>query len=253
MTENVEWEALFAEYAVGRFVPRPENMPPRAFWLPTAAVERFIAPGEEDVRWLSQALRHHHRKWLVLQIVRRSPSLAEVFLAPMLDAGIDVVDPSVNRSFIEPCVRAFGHRRVIEYLLGVVESGTDFRRSGAVNALYWVKVGLRFIGIPPTFSVEYATPESRAAYQALMDLWERRDRLLLETFVSNPDLDVRRSIIASLSLEASDYPESHRPLVPRAIAIARGSADKYLRHRVEVQLGNVNTAAPLPHREEGDA
>ena len=39
-------------------------------------------------------------------------------------------------------------------------------------------------------------------------------------------------------------------MVAQAIEQARSSDDKYIRHRIEVQLGNVNVFAPLPHREK---
>ncbi len=66
----------------------------------------------------------------------------------MLDAAIDEVNPSLNREFVEPCRSAFGLRRVNEYLLDVVESGTDFSRAGAVNALYWRRCGSRSLAMP---------------------------------------------------------------------------------------------------------
>jgi hypothetical protein len=252
MPESVAWDALYAEYAAVRSARLAGTKPAKPFKLPDAAVRRIATPTSEDLRWLTEALKHDERKSFVAEVARRTRSLAEVFFTPMLDAGIDEVNPSFNRSFIEPCLCAFGPRRVNEYLLGVVESGSDFRKAGAVNALYWAQVGLSFPGNAPSYSIENATPESRAAYEALADLWERKRRLLLETFVSNPSVDVRRSIIPSLNLDPAAYPEGHRPLVGRAIEIARGSDDEYIRHRVEVQLGNVKLLAPLPHRKKGD-
>src|SRR5262249_39600148 len=147
------------------------------------------------------------------------------------------------------CMNAFGPRRVNEYLLRVVESGPDWRKAGAVNALYWAQVSLCFVGNVPAYTPEHATPESRAAYLALADLWERNRRLYRETFVSNTNLHVRRSIIPSLNLDPGDYPESHRQLVAGAVAIARNHEDEYIRQRVEVQLGNEKLLDPLPHRE----
>jgi hypothetical protein len=146
-------------------------------------------------------------------------------------------------------VKTFGYRRVNEALLEVVESGSDFQKAGAVNASYWAQVGLSFLGNVPAYTPEYAIPESRAAYEALADIRDRRRRLFLETFVNNPNLDVRRSLIPKLDLAPAHYPESHRALVAQAIAIARGHTDAYIRHRVEIQLGSLGPLAPLPHRE----
>ena len=249
MAETVEWDALYAEYADARSAALRREEGAKPFEPPGLAVHRIGHPRREDIRWLTDALGHEERKWLVATLAGRSKLLAEELFAPMLEAAIDEVNPSFNRSFVEPCTRAFGPRRVNEYLLDVVASGTDFRKAGAVNALYWAGMSLSYPRDAPSFRIEHATAESRAACEALADVWERKRRLLLETFVANPSTDVRRSIIPKLNLDPADYPESHRPLVAQAIEIARGSEDAYIRHRVEVQLGHETLLAPLPHRE----
>jgi hypothetical protein len=123
----------------------------------------------------------------------------------MLRASVDEVDASFNERFLKPCRRVFGTRPVDEYLLFVLESGDDFQKAGAACALY------------------FADPN-------LTDLWERRKKLFLETFVSNTDLDVRRVLIAPLDLDETGYPDSHKPLVRRAIQIASEHSDDYIRH-----------------------
>ncbi len=70
--------------------------------------------------------------------------------------------------------------------------------------------------------------------------------LFLETFISNLDVGVRRSLIASMTLDPGDYSPSHRPLIERAIQIARNAEDDYIRHRVEVKLGEMKLLKPLP-------
>jgi len=229
---------------------RSEGAPAKAFDPPAEVVRRVMAPSDADAEWLTEALEHDERKWFVAELAGRATPVAEAFFVPLMDAAIDEVDPSFNRYFVEPCVKAFGPRRVNEYLLEVVEAGPDFCKAGAVNALYWAQVPLSFRGDAPAFTMDHATPESRAAYEALADLWERKRTLLLKTFVSNSSLDLRRSIIPSLDLDLDplSYSESHRPLVAQAIAIARHHEDYYIRHRVELQLGKVKTLLPLPHR-----
>lgn len=64
-----------------------------------------------------------------------------------------------------------------------------------------------------------------------------------------PDLDVRRVLIASLDLDESAYPDTHKHLVARTIRIAREHPDDYIRHRVQLQLGETRVAYPLPARE----
>lgn len=216
--------------------------------------ERLANPTERDSRWLIEALADGEvplgRKAFVARLCRDLDSLAEVFFAPMLNAAIDEVNPSYNKSFVLPCMNAFGARRVNEYLLSVIESGTDFRKAGAINALYWANVPLTFPGDARSFDIQNATPDSREQYEALADVWTRKRRLLLETFVMNPNVDVRRSIIPRLSLDPLAYPESHRSLVIKVIEIARSHEDEYIRRRVENQLGISQSLPPLPHRKK---
>ncbi|PYR94929.1 MAG: hypothetical protein DMF84_02725 [Acidobacteria bacterium] len=70
-----------------------------------------------------------------------------------------------------------------------------------------------------------------------------------DAVVSNANVDVRRSVIGHLDLCEADYDPTDRPLVPRAIAIARAHPDQYIRHRVAVQLGESRIFKALPHRQ----
>jgi hypothetical protein len=88
-----------------------------------------------------------------------------------------------------------------------------------------------------------------SAYDAISDLRERKRKLFLETFVSNSDLDLRRVLIASLDLDETAYPDTHKHLVARAIRIAREHPDDYIRHRVQFQLDETSVAYRLPARE----
>jgi hypothetical protein len=247
MAESIDWDGWATTYTA----VRSARLAGRPFDPPAVLAQRVLRPTTEDTEWLARALADDDRKWLVADLARRAGGVGEALFKPMMDAAVAEVNPSFNRSFVEPCVAAFGPRRVNEYLLGVVEVGTNDRKAGAANALYWAQVGLTFVGAVPAYTPEHATPESRAVYDELADLWARKRRLLLETFVADTDLDVRRSIIAKLDLDPADYPEDLRPLVAEAVAIARGHADEYIRHRVEVQLGNVKVLAALPHRGSG--
>jgi hypothetical protein len=66
---------------------------------------------------------------------------------------------------------------------------------------------------------------------------ERYARVGLRRFVTDDDLDLRRCLLPGLRLRAGSCPADMRDLVIRAIEIARTSDDKYLRHRVGIQLG----------------
>jgi hypothetical protein len=72
--------------------------------------------------------------------------------------------------------------------------------------------------------------------------------MYLQEFVSNRNIDVRRSLISKLVLDSQQYPEHLAPLVGEAIQIARRHPDSYIRHRLQVKLGESKILEPLPHR-----
>ena len=202
-----------------------------------------------EVEWqtLSGWLTHDQRKRFVAAIFEQFPVPKRLLIA-MIRAAVCEVNPSFNKEFVSPCIASYGHRVVNEALLDVVENGNDFEKAGAVNALYWGGISLRFDNYKLGLTLENATPESRAAYLELQDVWERKRCLFLRKFVANENVDVRRSIIPSLKLDLSAYPDDLKPLVAKAVEIARNHEDGYIRHRVEVQLGNEHLLYPLPDR-----
>ena len=159
----------------------------------------------------------------------------EALYGPMMRAAIDA---PMEQGFVKACVASFGHRRVNETLLDLVETGSDSEKARAVMGLYWADIPLVFEGSVPGYTKDNATPESRAAYDALADVWNRKDHLFLQEFVVNPDVDVRQAIIAQLNLDAAHYEPEFQHLVPEAIRVARDHEDEYIRHRVEIQLGS---------------
>jgi hypothetical protein len=133
-------------------------------------------------------------------------------------------------------MRVFGARRVNEYLLSVVETGTSIRIAGALQARYWAQMTLVYPSSSLGLSYERATLESRAAYEALHDVWRRWADLTLEKFVANTDVDVRRCAIWYLCLDPNQYDSAHRDLVMQAIAIASAHPDEHIRRRAKNRL-----------------
>lgn len=186
---------------------------------------------------------------MVNKVTKSAPKhLKEVLFSPLIRAAVYERNPSFNRSFVEPCVIAFGHRLVNEALLKFVEHGSNFEKAGAVNALYWAQVPLRFDGKVPSFSKKYATPESQAAYDALADIQLRKRCLFFREFVKNSSVELCRSIIPSLVLDPLLYPDELGHFIPEAIAIAKTHTDSYIRHQIEVELGTESLLQPLPPR-----
>src|SRR3954471_10467086 len=87
-----------------------------------AARRRVAENTPDDWRWLAGALDDPERKWFVADVFKFQPVPKRLFTT-MLRAGVLERNPSFNRAFIEPCVRSFGGRRVLEELLRHLESG----------------------------------------------------------------------------------------------------------------------------------
>src|SRR5262249_17266581 len=146
------------------------------------------------------------------------------------------------------CVETLGHRVVNEHLLDFVETGSSFEKAGAIAALYGANMLITFQNVSAC-TIENATPESRNAYLALSDVWLRKRCVFLQDLVSKENIDLRRNIIPSLNIDENVYPNDLKPLVAQAINIARGHDDDYIRHRLEVQLGEVSMLKPIPPRD----
>jgi hypothetical protein len=213
-----------------------------------AARRNLQNPDGSDWQWLSSSLKVDGKKWFVAAVFHDYPVPKRLF-ADFLDAAINETNPSFNRQFVEPCVKSAGHRAVNEYLLSIVEGDDNTKIAGAVAALYWANMQIRFAGDVPQYTLQFATPESREAFVALNDVWQRKRDTFLRVFVNNEDVTVRRQIIPSLNLDESAYPDGLKPLVQRAVEIARNHPDEYIRHRVEVQLGNERLLRPIPERQ----
>lgn len=189
-----------------------------AHWRMQAARKCVARNTPDDWRWLEEGLSDPDRKRFVAAVFRFQPVPRRLF-GPMLHAGVLERNPSLNRMFIEPCVRSHGAGRVLRALLGYLESGTDAEKAGAASAVYQAD----WAGNPRN--------------EDLGDLRQRVDSQMLREFVGNPDLEVRRRIIPMLRLAGEAYPVELRPLIPVAVDVARSHPDEYIRHRIEIQLG----------------
>ena len=68
--------------------------------------------------------------------------------------------------------------------------------------------------------------------------------------VENESVFVRQRIIPMLSMRADDYSPEIAALIPTAVRIARSHPDPYIRHRIEVQLGETSLLQPIPSAQE---
>ncbi len=190
-----------------------------------AARQRVAQNSPEDWQWLISSLDDDERKWFVAEVFRLEQLPKRLFFS-MIRAGVLERDPSLNRNFIEPCLRCLGTKRVCAALIEYLERGNNREKAGAASALYWAW-----------------RPEPG---DDMSDLQGRIWAAMLQEFVYNEDLRVRRRIIAYLNLKPDYYPEELRPLVQRAIKIARDHPDDYIRRRVERQLDNAGPLMAIP-------
>lgn len=197
---------------------------------------RYRQLNAEDAAWLLDRLCSREPdgdiKTFIATVLGCGERFPNTFFEPLIRTAIYETNPSTNRFFVEPAVREFGFKRVAERLLEYLADGTNFEKGGAVNAFYWARVASR---------------DDRESYTDLRQ--QIRDKYLTE-FVSNDDIQVRRCIIPSLDTDSSAYSSDVRVLLAAAIEIARNHSDSYIRHRIEVQIGNEKLLKPLPDRTE---
>lgn len=216
----MDWEEHYQLYREAR--TRGESDRDQAL---QSARKRIAQNTPEDWQWLISSLEDNERKWFVMRVFQNQ-QLPRRLLVPMLRAGVLERDPSYNRLFIEPCLRSYGATRVCTMLLNYFEHGSNEEKAGAASALYWAW-----------------RPK---AHEDMSELLKRMRTDLLQEFVNNEDLAVRRRIIPQLDLQPEYYPAELGPLVERAINIARAHPDDYIRHRVEIQLGRPGPLKALP-------
>ena len=154
--------------------------------------------------------------WLLLDL----KPIPDILFSPLLRAAVLDPDPSFNKWFIEICLREWGGRRVNQQLLSYTQ-GTNIEKAGVANAFYWS------FALAPRYTLE----------DSMEDLRQQKREWMLQEFVVNNDIWVRRNLISGLNLEPESYPEALHFLIPQAIVIAQNHTDDYIRHRIKIQLG----------------
>lgn len=248
---GANWPALLQQYE--RLRGSDDELQARR--LRAAVKDELSRPlSESDVQWFAAALADEDRKYFGTHFVtfalKQGPNAATVpLLEPLLRAAVYETNPSYNRTFVEPCVRCVGWQKTTQGLLGFLASGSDFEKAGAVNALYW-SIGYSH---PALRDIEDAVPDpAESEGETPGETWRRVNAMMLEEFVRNPDLHVRRSICTRLR-KPDDYPPHLRTLAEEARRIALAHPDEFIRERAEMTYlprpdAKVQFSA-LPHRE----
>lgn len=164
----------------------------------------------------------------VLEAIKTRRPLPDELFAPLIRTAIHDPNPSFNRYFIEPAIGDFGRRRVQSALIDAMRDGTDHDRPGTANAWYWTHLPMR--------DIEGGIPKQRrlAGFDDVTDLDVQWDEACLRAFVQSDDIDVRRSIVAILHLNAPEsFAEHLRDLAAEVIRIVRAGDDAYMHNRIE--------------------
>ena len=190
-----------------------------------SARRRVRENSSEDWLWLSDALHDSNRKTFVALVFQKQP-VPKRLLKCFLQAAVLEENPSLNRYFVEPCVRSWGWIAVSQQLLEYLQKGSNTERAGAASAFYWVQGNPRNEDLAP--------------------IKQRIRSAMLREFVQNKCPHVRQRIIPMLNFDSALYPAEDHGFLLDAINIARSSGDEYIAHRIEVQLGNGGPFKPIP-------
>jgi len=199
----------------------------------------------EDTIWLQSALSDEKKKRFALHIFYSlNFPLPKKLYKAMIRAAVYEIDPSENQFYVKPCVKAYGFYVVRQSLLEYVKNGNNFEKAGAVNALYWAIPEIVYKN--GEYSRNYTLPKSSSPAEKIIESWQIEKQQLLEEFVTNEDVFVRRSIIAQLNLKNRTYDsEEITSLVHKVIEIARNHPDEYIRNRLEIVFSNGDTTKPI--------
>lgn len=201
---------------------------------------RCTAATTQTLTTLLEDPRHRHA---VHSLVVAARCVPDPLLRPMLLAAARTLNPSANRKFVEPCILAFGRRRVVSTLLSIAANESSGVRAGAVNALYWAWAARESLSWPG----EEAAPAPFPPDEPVEDLRAEFMAWAVREFVVSADLDVRRALASTLIPARRYEPE----LAERAIAMARGDSDPYVRQRIAADLGESRLLPCLPSRSAG--
>lgn len=212
------WEDQFSRWAEAAERDALDDKTERLIVIETRKAAR--GRGELDNptgwQWVRAAVGDPDRRRFVADVFNKQ-SIPKKLAHLMLEMGVNEPNPSGNRYFIEPAVKALGATYVLRRLKTHLEDGIGFEKAGAASAAYWVR--------GDAADVDYQRANA-----------EFRDELLRQ-FIANEDIEVRRRILPGLSMRASDYSTDVGRLIPDAIQIARNHQDPYIKHRIEIQLG----------------
>lgn len=191
-----------------------------------------------DAAELRKLLQDKQRRVVVKLLIFASRVVPDPIFSDVVRAGVATENPSLNRLFIEPCCITHGRRRVLVELLEICKHGSSSEKRGAVDASYWAAMPCEARRWP----YDEMRSEGGGEDDVIDDLMENFSDWAVREFVSNSDLDLRRSLVSRITWAKARHPA----LVAEATAIARSHSDEYIRHRIRTDLGESRLFPCLP-------
>jgi hypothetical protein len=178
----------------------------------------------------NQAFRMYHRRNAKRQqlagVLRERPDVAVAVADRVLDAIVCDEDVASNRQLIEPMLAAVGRRRVQEYLISAVASGSLLQRVCAVRAWYWSQAVLVFDS-SRALRDRRPTAVSQATDDKVADLRAWYRAACLTAFVDCDHTPTREWLANGFILNDSFYPSNLHGKVTQARAIAEADPDRF--------------------------
>ncbi|MBG0561337.1 hypothetical protein [Actinoplanes aureus] len=192
---------------------------------PEWSVPQIPEPYRGDRRLVAYERRNVKRLHLG-RLLSTSPEVAAALGDRVLDVVACDEDVSFNKQLINPMLAALGRRAVQNYLIGVVETGSEHKKVCAVRAWYWSQVSLLYRSAE-ALQARRPTPDSRAADDEVADLRARYRIACLTAFVTCRQTATREWLAKGFLLKEDYYPANLHGLVAQARAIAEADANRY--------------------------
>ncbi|MCE7995232.1 MAG: hypothetical protein HEP71_24860 [Roseivirga sp.] len=221
----------------------------------------------KDISVLVDFLKQKDKKWFVANLFAVQKTIPEQLFEPFIDAAINESDPSLNKEYINPCLRVFGFQRVFVLLDQRFREGNNQVKVGVCKAYYWARSPLVKMskGDGPWETKGHLTKwnghyygtydwendvffemtqlEVAECQKVSAPLYARRNKLLIEEFLHNRDIDVRYQIKLALPERESSFFKLNKALAKAYFQelknnhVPENSADLKLKKRLGL-LGN---------------
>lgn len=99
----------------------------------------FSILSKQELDWIRDVLETQNGRLFIGYLFYDSEDVPESLLNALLLGAARIPDPSTNRYLVEPCVRTFGHKIVLEKLSEIFKDCSDKEKAGIIRAFYWAE------------------------------------------------------------------------------------------------------------------